>query len=121
MRLGYPPLTNPEAATSLAAGTGAIFYATIQASLTMTLRRALHMLAMYCSKISVIRTMHASASDIGLSLYFLMQLAEGGNVLLDTERDLQGPILEKSKQCILPSRKPCQQVHRLSQHRFTDQ
>lgn len=39
---------------------------------------------------------------------------------LDTECDHQSLIFEKSKQCILTSRKPCRQVYRLSQHRFTD-
>ena len=43
---------------------------------------------------------------------FLMQLAKGGNVLIDAEHDPERTIFKKSEQCILSSGKPGEQMHR---------
>jgi hypothetical protein len=43
---------------------------------------------------------------------FLMQLAKGGNMLIDAERDPKRTIFEEFEQSILASRKPGEQMHR---------
>jgi len=43
---------------------------------------------------------------------FLMQFAEGGNVLIDAERNPERTIFKKSEQSILSSRKSGEQMHR---------
>ena len=50
---------------------------------------------------------------------FLMQLAEGGNVLIDAERDPERTIFKKPEQSILSSGEPGEQMHRFRQNRFT--
>jgi hypothetical protein len=42
---------------------------------------------------------------------FLMQLAKGGDVLIDAERDPKRPIFKKSEQSIQSSGKPGEQMH----------
>ncbi len=49
----------------------------------------------------------------------LMQLAKGGNVLIDAEPDPERTIFKKSEQSILSAGKPGEQVHRFRQNRFT--
>ena len=50
---------------------------------------------------------------------FLMQLAQGGNVLIDAERDSKRAIFKKSEQSILSPVKPGEQMHRFGQNRLT--
>ena len=52
---------------------------------------------------------------------FLMQLAKGGNVLIDAERDPKRAIFKKPEQSILSSGEPGEQMHRFRQNRFTHQ
>ena len=52
---------------------------------------------------------------------FLVQLKQGGEVLLDVEGDRKRTIFEKSKQCILRSREAREQMHRLGQYRLTNE
>ena len=55
---------------------------------------------------------HASAERHRLVSIFLMQLAKGGNVLIDAEHDPERTIFKKPEQCILSSGKPGEQMHR---------
>jgi len=50
---------------------------------------------------------------------FLMQLAKGGNVLIDAERDPKRAIFKKLEQSILSSGKFGEQMHRFRQNWFT--
>jgi hypothetical protein len=50
-----------------------------------------------------------------------VQLVQGRNVLIDAECDAERPIFEEFEQCILPFRKPCEQMHRFGHHRFADE
>ena len=50
---------------------------------------------------------------------FLMQLAQGGNVLIDAERNPEGTIFKKVEQSMLCAGKPGEQVHCFRQNRFT--
>ena len=50
---------------------------------------------------------------------FLMQLAKGGNVPIDAERDPERTIFKKSEQSLLSSGKSGEQMHRFRQNRLT--
>jgi hypothetical protein len=48
-----------------------------------------------------------------------MQLAQGGDVLVDAERDHERTIFEKPEQCIMRPGETREQMHRLGEHRLT--